>query len=213
MGTEQTGSGFLGELFGWISSSLSLPDKFLEKLPLDDDWSLIVKLHAMVEAGLNNAILAKLGAPDLKRIVAKLDTSNTATGKIAFALSLGIISKPSFIFIKDLSELRNHCVHNPKHFAFRIADHLKTLPEKERNALVSHIANALQKPGADGQVSKKTKAVIAGDPAFGITWASLLVMAQLLVLDLKCRTRSANDELACYMAARFDEQHQSTPKE
>lgn len=214
--TRMGGSGEIAEfgasLFEWISETLSLESGFLGKLARDDDWTLIIKLHAIIEAGLTNALVTQFDAPELDRVLAKLDTSNAATGKIAFAHALGIISKASFVFIQDLSKLRNHCVHNPRNFSFNLGVHLSSLPEKERNAFITHVANALKVPGCIERIEQPSRQALMDAPSFGITWATLLVMAQLSIHAQQCKVRSLEAELARRMAARLDAQNQATPK-
>lgn len=123
---EQSDSEFLTdwmrEKFGWGTDELP---------QWKNDWSMIVTLHAMVETCLNGAILRELERPALAPIIEKLDTSNQATGKAAFAKALGILSKNSIVFLQKLSELRNTCVHDVRNFKFDLLSHLKKLgPEK-----------------------------------------------------------------------------------
>ena len=63
----------------WLQKTLGI-DLYSEFA--ENDWSLIVKLHAMIEAALNSAITARLDTPELEAIVARLDTSNPRTGKV-----------------------------------------------------------------------------------------------------------------------------------
>jgi hypothetical protein len=97
--------------FGWSSEK-----KHLWK----DDWTLIVKLHAMIETCLNGALVKELDRTGLASVIAKLDTSNPSTGKVAFAKALGgIMPKDSAVFLQKLSELRNLCVHDVRNFEFQ----------------------------------------------------------------------------------------------
>ena len=98
----------------------------------DNDWMLIIKLHALIEAALNSVLLKHLGAPELERVIAKLDTSNTATGKVAFAKALKILTNGMVVFIQRLSELRNLCVHDVRNFDFDLNNHFENLPTAER---------------------------------------------------------------------------------
>src|SRR6266404_3919964 len=76
-------------LLAWMQKTLGINRK--ERVG-DNDWMMIVKLHAMIETGLNAALVRQFGAPKLARVIAKLDTSNTAVGKIAFAKALEILN-------------------------------------------------------------------------------------------------------------------------
>lgn len=74
----------MGKKFGWAPGKKGL---------WHDDWTLIVRLHAMIETGLNASLINELERPELESIVSKPDTSNQATGKVAFAKALGIIDE------------------------------------------------------------------------------------------------------------------------
>jgi hypothetical protein len=99
-------------ILAWTKDSLGV-DLGAEPFATND-WILIIKLHAMIETGLNAALVSRFGTPELSRVVAKLDTSNPATGKVAFAKALKILPKHSVTFIQKLSELRNLCVHDTR---------------------------------------------------------------------------------------------------
>src|SRR5205809_316168 len=101
------------ELSAWMGKTLGFEPK--GKIA-HNDWTLIVKLHAMVETALNAALVKQVAAPKLANVIAKLDTSNTATGKVAFAKALEILDRSSIVFLQKLSELRNLCVHDIRNF-------------------------------------------------------------------------------------------------
>ena len=113
---SENDSVFVTELMDWMKEQFGWEEGWKgQSFPLvKDDWTLIVKLHAMIETGLNGALVKELERPALADVIAKLDTSNQMTGKAAFAKALGILGKPSITFLQKLSELRNHCVHDIK---------------------------------------------------------------------------------------------------
>jgi hypothetical protein len=79
--------------------------------------------------------------------VSKLDTSNTASGKIAFALALKIISEDQKNFIVTLSQLRNFCVHDFYNFDFNLDSYLQSLVDSQklqkRNDIVKYIKKGI----------------------------------------------------------------------
>jgi hypothetical protein len=128
MPTPEEEAAFNADISGWMKDTLGLQTtgNFAEK-----DWTLVVKAHAMLETALNTVLLAELGRPELEPIIAKLETSNMATGKVAFAKALNMfLSKSSPVFIQQLSELRNFCVHDFRNFNFNIDKYIAEKPEK-----------------------------------------------------------------------------------
>ncbi len=107
----------------------------LNQATLKDDWTAVVMLHAIIETALNAVLVSELGRPELERIIAKLDTSNTAIGKVAFAKKLGILPHKACVFIQKFSEIRNFCVHDIRHFDFNFATYLRELERDESNAV------------------------------------------------------------------------------
>ena len=144
-----------------------------------NDWSLIVGLHAMIETALNATLLAQFGAPELADVIAKLNTSSTSTGKIAFAKELKIIEHDSFVFIQKLSELRNFCVHDFRNFNFDLVKHLASLSETKRSALCNGIFKMVK-----SEVDVKSLA-----PQMGLWTGTVNVMMELHLHHLRCETR------------------------
>lgn len=120
----------LDTFWKWLKEDIGRNIFSKSKEPIDD-WTLVVKLHAMIETGLNGAILIHLGEPELEAIIQRLDTHSPA-GKVAFAKALKIIPKTSATFIQQLSELRNFCVHDIRNFDFDLTKHLDSLKLEKR---------------------------------------------------------------------------------
>src|SRR6266498_2185517 len=168
-------------VLAWMQETLGVHRK--EKIP-DNDWMLIVKLHAMIETGLNAALLKQFAVPELASVIAKLDTSNTATGKIAFAKALKILEPKSAVFVQKLSELRNLCVHDVRNFEFQLDKHLDGLSDDKRNELVKPVMK-LVAPESKNSTSFREA-----------LWIGVMqIMMELLIHDLKCRNRDLNSKL------------------
>ena len=76
-----------------IERGLELPDGFLIRLLNErDDWSFIIKTHALVESAVNHALIAKLRKREVSKVIARLDLSNESTGKLALVKSLAFSS-------------------------------------------------------------------------------------------------------------------------
>jgi hypothetical protein len=107
----------------WMHERLGAPRGIVNALiHRDTDWERVIKLHAFIESALNQRIVDVLGRPELSLNISHLETSNTKTGKAAFARSLGIISDATYKYIRSLSELRNEVVHDARNLGFHLRD-------------------------------------------------------------------------------------------
>ena len=89
-----------------IERGLELPDGFLIRLLNErDDWSFIIKTHALVESAVNHALIAKLRKREVSKVIARLDLSNESTGKLALVKSLGL-AQQEIARLKLQAELR-----------------------------------------------------------------------------------------------------------
>ena len=96
-----TDGAFIDETLKWMGETFG--EEVLGQT--ENDWTYIVKLHAMIETALNNALIRQFNSPDLSRVIAKLDTSNAATGKVAFAKALKILSLVRSLLSKNFQSL------------------------------------------------------------------------------------------------------------
>jgi len=189
----------LAELTAWMCKQFGWsPEK---KHVWKDDWTLIVKLHAMIETALNGALVKELDRTGLGSVIAKLDTSNPSTGKIAFAKTLGIMQRDSAVFLQKLSELRNLCVHDVRNFDFNLIDHLTQIGKEKRNDFLK-ACRRMVKPEHRATTCPQ-ELLLSG--AMGI-------MLELMVHDLRCEKRDLKRQLLHLKAERFDALDQFAPK-
>jgi hypothetical protein len=107
-----------------LERKLTLPSGFCELLMSEDDWSFVIKTHALFEAALSQLLSHHLGKPELLDILSRLETSNTSTGKLAIAKALGYLEEEERRLIKSWSELRNALVHDVTNTSFNLKAHI-----------------------------------------------------------------------------------------
>lgn len=100
------------EIVGRLEAEIGLSSGFFRKLRTENDWSFVIKLHALFEAALGHVIVHRLGCDALGAPITRLEMSDKDKGKIAFASALGIIGADDRRYIILLSQLRNRCVHD-----------------------------------------------------------------------------------------------------
>ncbi len=104
-----------------VLADLGLPASFMMDLYSGkDDWSLIIKLHAVVEGVTTYLLTEHFEEKSLRDVFANLDLSNKKSGKVAFAKALDLLSEDARRFISCLSEVRNYLVHGIENVGFTL---------------------------------------------------------------------------------------------
>jgi hypothetical protein len=121
-----------------LESKIGVPTNFFRNLNNADDWSFVIKLHALFEAACSHLLLFHFKEPELSEVFSRLELSNKTTGKIAFLGKIGLLDKENRRFISTLSELRNSLVHDVRNSEFSLTNLLGTLEAAEvKNLAIS----------------------------------------------------------------------------
>jgi hypothetical protein len=107
---------------------------FLLDLLHEDDWSFVIKSHALIEAATTEMIIHHLGEERLKGIVERLPLSDTQFGKIAVVKNLALLDDHQRKFVRWFSGLRNKLVHRIENVNFTFKDHLKQLDKNQKTS-------------------------------------------------------------------------------
>lgn len=97
-----------------------LPANFFTQLLLDEDWAAIVKVSAVVETGLNEALAARM-PPEWKESIIGLPLRT----KRQMAVAANLLPEKIDRAIETLSGLRNAIVHDAKGLQFDLSRHLE----------------------------------------------------------------------------------------
>ncbi|MGD1019612.1 MAG: hypothetical protein ABSA12_09860 [Verrucomicrobiia bacterium] len=112
---------------------------FLLDLEKQDDWSFVIKAHALLEAAISQMIFDSLGETRLQGFVQHLPLIGR-TSKLAVAEQLGLLSDEQRGFIRRFSELRNSLVHNFDKLDFSFQKYCAALDESEYKNWLKSIA-------------------------------------------------------------------------
>lgn len=115
---------------------LALPERFYYSLLQEDDWSFVIKLHALIEAAATQAICTAINCPELIDNIATLDIGNAQHGKIKLMTTLKVITAEQAGVLRQLTELRNHLVHRIQNVGFSFGTYLTELSDEKRKATV-----------------------------------------------------------------------------
>lgn len=107
---------------------------FLLRLYDEDDWSFVIKLHALIEASTTQLIVRKVGHEAIRASIERMPLSGDEVSKLRLTKDLGLYTKEKRTFVRRLSTLRNLLVHNVANVDFKFASYIATLSDPERKA-------------------------------------------------------------------------------
>lgn len=130
----------LSELVPLLEVKLGLEPGLFESLDSgdDNDWSFVIKAHALAEAAVSHLLTEAVKRPELGDLFSRLDMSNKATGKAAFVKALGLLGEEQRRFVSALSELRNRLVHDVRSVNFDLLEHVDSLGPKEHEIFLKN---------------------------------------------------------------------------
>ncbi len=117
----------------------NISDQLLEFLT-DNDWAMVIKLHAAIEATITQVILAHTNQEVLRPIIERLPLSDNQTGKGRIAVELELITKSQFTFLRKFSELRNSLVHRVENIGFNIVEYFERMDGAQKKSWRNAIA-------------------------------------------------------------------------
>lgn len=161
-----------------LEKELGLREGLLEKLLIEDDWSFIIKVHALIESAVSLLLTKSFGKEELQYVFSSLDLSNKRLGKMAFVKALNLLDKPDRRFISSLAELRNTIVHNISDVNFNLKEHIKNLSQKE----LSNFAKRFDSFTHNGTyvsagTERKASELFKNDPKKAIWYSALITIS------------------------------------
>ena len=104
-----------------VSLALGLSKNFVHQLrDVDDDWSFVIKCHALMESALTLLLSEAFGRPEIRKVLAGVDTSQ----KLDMCSQMSLFDKAQRGTMRYLSKLRNKLVHNVDQVEFSFSTHL-----------------------------------------------------------------------------------------
>lgn len=124
----------LGSLHSDLLNALESHFEFLLALLEEDDWSFVIKLHALIETVTTQAIVTAVNDARVRSVVERLPLSGDEIGKLRIAKDLDLYSKSQRTFVRRLSRLRNEIVHDVSKLKFEFIPYVKNQQPTERTA-------------------------------------------------------------------------------
>lgn len=124
-----------------LEKSLNLPKDFFLLLRDDDDWSFIIKMHALIESSLNRLIEAIFNDFSFDDYFLTLALSGGRHSKLKLLQKLDKIEPEECKFIEGLSSIRNRLVHNITHIKFNLQTYVTRLSATDKKKFATQTCN------------------------------------------------------------------------
>ena len=118
---------FMNDLADTIRQETSSINEFFAEIVKDNDWSFVIKAHALIETIINKLLIKKIGELAETRSFTTIPLSK----KIDMLHEIGICSKNDKQFLKYISALRNKLVHNSDNLKFTFDEYFKKMSQNQ----------------------------------------------------------------------------------
>ncbi len=129
-----------------LQQRIGLPPDFLESIRDENDWSFVVKMHALMEAAITGLLTLRLGEESLHDIFARLPF---APGKLVFAKALELLDSNDRRFLHKLAELRNRLVHDVSNVNFDLVEYVASMNSDQLKSFIRSCDNFSTPNGKD----------------------------------------------------------------
>lgn len=102
-------------------------NKFLSALSSNDDWTFIIKSHALIETVVTQLLITISGDDNYSKLYQRMSISQ----KIELSRDLNLCTNQEYKFLKYYSQLRNKIVHKVEYLDFNFESYIKSLNKSE----------------------------------------------------------------------------------
>jgi len=122
--TDYVWEGAIGE----FEKRVGLPTGFVYSLAQEDDWTFVIKIHALYETALTDILATAFGNEKLREALAEISMAH----KLKLAGACGLLDKEDRGMLHALSNLRNKLVHSVHQVAFSFFTYLSDQNRKKQ---------------------------------------------------------------------------------
>lgn len=166
--------------------------KFLLDLLSQDDWTFVIKGHAMIEAAVTQLLTEYIGDVRLRDFFERLPLLEDQRGKVTVAKKLDLLDDKQCKFIRKFSELRNMLVHSIENLDFVFKDYLLKLDKNQFSSLSDTIIYFVE----DDHTRAKWEKIFKQTPTIAIFMSLYMVVAECVVSSQHVAGSRQLDKLA-----------------
>lgn len=116
------------EAIGEFEKRVGLPTGFVYSLSQEDDWTFVIKIHALYETALTHILVTTFGNQKLRATLAEISMAD----KLNFTSACSLFDKEDRGMLRALSNLRNKLVHSVDQVAFSFSTYLSDQNRKKQ---------------------------------------------------------------------------------
>jgi hypothetical protein len=185
---------------GEVEGSVGVSRGFFLKLATEDDWSFVIKLHALVEAALTHLLTVASHNPTLDKVYALLDTSDTKKGKLAFVREMGLLGENYRRYVVSLSQVRNRFIHDVRNVGSTLEAYVASLDPNQRSAFVRDVSLGYDRNMEVGGKQVPLQQFVRENPKYGFWLGGLDLLSDIYIqkerVSLEARYAKFARELA-----------------
>jgi hypothetical protein len=165
----------------------------------EDDWSFVIKSHALVEFLVTDMVVNSLKNDRITQVVSRLELGDKDAGKVALARAIGCLDSTHVRFIQRLSELRNRLVHDARHASFTFSQFVESLDKNQRRAFADSLGCLLNSQVRSGEGMVTRTEFVLRNPKTVIQSSTLILFAE----SIRTKVQRRGDELRQQILERF----------
>lgn len=196
----------IDEAVARLEDYLKLAPGFIDALETEDDWSFIIKSHAILEAALASLIWRHLGRPELADALSFLEMGHRKYGKIALTEALGLTEKVERRFLTELGALRNLCAHRAENISFSFSSYIDSFDKQKKSNFVTSFGLLYLMENDKIQLVVPDASQVLSNPKVAILGGLKVLLA---TIALQSETAEQRD-LRLALQAQIAEMHRGT---
>ncbi|MBI5674855.1 MAG: hypothetical protein HZC48_03350 [Nitrospirae bacterium] len=166
-----------------LEAKLNIRKGFFDTLLKEDDWSFVIKSHALLESVISSLLTNHFDHECLIDIFSRLELGNKKYGKIAFIKALDMLNSDERRFISAFSELRNFLIHNVSNVDFNFTNYITTLDSNQKKEFINSYGYCYLTEDDKGKPKVDHREKILSDPKKTI-WLSLKYILAIISLTI-----------------------------
>jgi hypothetical protein len=164
-----------------IEKAVGVKPGFFVALLKEDDWSFVIKLHALVEAAVTHLLVVASGIERLGNVYALLELSDNRKGKLGFVRELDLMNSKYRHLIKTLSDVRNRLVHDVKNVGITLDQFVKQLDGQQSQNFIKAVMLDFDSTIEIGGKDIPIRQFIAENPKVGIWMAVMNLLGDIYI--------------------------------
>jgi hypothetical protein len=149
---------------------------------LEDDWSFLVKIYALVETTCSRMLTEEFGKLEALDAFANVPMGTSKSGKLAFCKALGLLQRQDIFFIEQLGWLRNKFVHDVVNTQVPLGNFIAALNSDKKKELANALTGNLKNIVTD-DVELASSEFFSMNPS-AVIWISATRVLELMRVRL-----------------------------